>query len=136
MASVSARSAWWLAIRPATLTASAAPVLVGTGAAWADGAFAAGPAFAALLGASLLRGLFTRPRLLRAVGRLLRLLQRSGLQALARRLGLMRLLPRRLRELGIPHEHVEFDGGHSGLDDRYLGLLPRLIERLTGSAGA
>ena len=35
MASVSARSAWWLAIRPATLTASAAPVLVGTGAAWA-----------------------------------------------------------------------------------------------------
>ena len=33
MATVSARSAWWLAIRPATLTASAAPVLVGTGAA-------------------------------------------------------------------------------------------------------
>jgi 1,4-dihydroxy-2-naphthoate octaprenyltransferase len=55
MASVSARSAWWLAIRPATLTASAAPVLVGTGAAWADGAFAAGPALAALLGASLLQ---------------------------------------------------------------------------------
>ena len=55
MASVSARSAWWLAIRPATLTASAAPVLVGTGAAWADGAFAAGPALAALVGASLLQ---------------------------------------------------------------------------------
>jgi len=55
MATVSARSAWWLAIRPATLTASAAPVLVGTGAAWADGAFAAGPALAALLGASLLQ---------------------------------------------------------------------------------
>jgi 1,4-dihydroxy-2-naphthoate octaprenyltransferase len=55
MAPVSARSAWWLAIRPATLTASAAPVLVGTGAAWADGAFAAGPALAALLGASLLQ---------------------------------------------------------------------------------
>ena len=52
MATVSARSAWWLAIRPATLTASAAPVLVGTGAAWADGAFAAGPALAALVGAS------------------------------------------------------------------------------------
>ena len=32
MATVSARSAWWLAIRPATLTASAAPVLVGAGA--------------------------------------------------------------------------------------------------------
>jgi 1,4-dihydroxy-2-naphthoate octaprenyltransferase len=55
MASVSARSAWWLAIRPATLTASAAPVLVGTGAAWAEGAFAAGPALAALVGASLLQ---------------------------------------------------------------------------------
>jgi len=55
MASVSARSAWWLAIRPATLTASAAPVLVGTGAAWADGAFALGPAVAALVGAALLQ---------------------------------------------------------------------------------
>jgi 1,4-dihydroxy-2-naphthoate octaprenyltransferase len=55
MASVSARSAWWLAIRPATLTASAAPVLVGTGAAWADGMFALGPALAALVGASLLQ---------------------------------------------------------------------------------
>jgi 1,4-dihydroxy-2-naphthoate octaprenyltransferase len=55
MAPVSARSAWWLAIRPATLTASAAPVLVGAGAAWADGVFAAGPAIAALVGASLLQ---------------------------------------------------------------------------------
>jgi 1,4-dihydroxy-2-naphthoate octaprenyltransferase len=55
MASVSARSAWWQAIRPATLTASAAPVLVGTGAAWSDGVFAAGPALAALVGASLLQ---------------------------------------------------------------------------------
>ncbi|MFO1393022.1 MAG: 1,4-dihydroxy-2-naphthoate polyprenyltransferase [Steroidobacteraceae bacterium] len=55
MATVSARSAWWLAIRPATLTASAAPVLVGTGAAWADGVFSAGPALAALLGAALLQ---------------------------------------------------------------------------------
>jgi 1,4-dihydroxy-2-naphthoate octaprenyltransferase len=44
-----------LAIRPATLTASAAPVLVGTGAAWADGAFALAPAFAALIGAALLQ---------------------------------------------------------------------------------
>jgi 1,4-dihydroxy-2-naphthoate octaprenyltransferase len=55
MASISARSAWWLAIRPATLTASAAPVLVGAGAAWADGRFALGPVLAALLGASLLQ---------------------------------------------------------------------------------
>jgi 1,4-dihydroxy-2-naphthoate octaprenyltransferase len=55
MASVTPRSAWWLAIRPATLTASAAPVLVGTGAAWAEHAFAFGPALAALLGAFLLQ---------------------------------------------------------------------------------
>jgi 1,4-dihydroxy-2-naphthoate polyprenyltransferase len=55
MASVSARSAWWLAIRPATLTASAAPVLVGAGAAWADGVFSVGPALAALIGAALLQ---------------------------------------------------------------------------------
>jgi 1,4-dihydroxy-2-naphthoate octaprenyltransferase len=55
MATVSARSAWWLAIRPATLTASAAPVLVGSGAAWADGTFALWPALAALVGASLLQ---------------------------------------------------------------------------------
>jgi 1,4-dihydroxy-2-naphthoate octaprenyltransferase len=55
MATVSARSAWWLAVRPATLTASAAPVLVGTGAAWADNVFDAGPALAALIGASLLQ---------------------------------------------------------------------------------
>ena len=55
MATVSARSAWWLAVRPATLTASAAPVLVGAGAAWADGRFALGPALAALIGASLLQ---------------------------------------------------------------------------------
>lgn len=55
MAPVSARTAWWLAIRPATLTASAAPVLVGTAVAWNEGRFAAGPALAALLGASLLQ---------------------------------------------------------------------------------
>lgn len=55
MAPVSTRSAWWLAIRPATLTASAAPVLVGTGAAWAEHAFAFWPALAALLGAFLLQ---------------------------------------------------------------------------------
>jgi 1,4-dihydroxy-2-naphthoate polyprenyltransferase len=55
MATLSARSAWWLALRPATLTASAALVLVGTGAAWADGQFSLWPALAALLGASLLQ---------------------------------------------------------------------------------
>lgn len=55
MASIDGRAAWWLAIRPATLSASAAPVLVGTGVAWSEGRFAAGPALAALLGAALLQ---------------------------------------------------------------------------------
>lgn len=46
-----------------------------------------------------LRFLFTRPRLLRAVGRLLWLYQASGLQARFRRWRLTRLLPRSIREL-------------------------------------
>lgn len=46
-----------------------------------------------------LRVLFTRPRLLRAIGRLLWLWQTSGLQALARRAGIMNLLPENLRRL-------------------------------------
>ena len=54
MATVSARSAWWLAIRPATLPAAAAPVFVGT-ALRGRRARRAGPALAALLGASLLQ---------------------------------------------------------------------------------
>jgi glycolate oxidase iron-sulfur subunit len=46
-----------------------------------------------------LRLIFTRPRLLRAVGRLLRWYQASGAEALVRRLRLTALLPRSLREL-------------------------------------
>jgi 1,4-dihydroxy-2-naphthoate polyprenyltransferase len=46
---------WWLAARPKTLTAAAAPVLVGTAVAIAAGAFHAGAALAALLGALLLQ---------------------------------------------------------------------------------
>ncbi|MBN1475581.1 (Fe-S)-binding protein [Candidatus Sumerlaeota bacterium] len=51
-----------------------------------------------ILRALLLRGLLTRPRLLRVVARLLWINQWT-FQALARRTGLMRLMPRRLREL-------------------------------------
>jgi glycolate oxidase iron-sulfur subunit len=43
--------------------------------------------------------LFTHPRLLRIAGRILRMYQRSGLQSLVRRTGLVRLLPYRLRQL-------------------------------------
>ena len=48
---------------------------------------------------SVVKVLFTRPRLLRAVGRVLFLWQRTGGQALLRRIGLTRLLPRNLRRL-------------------------------------
>ena len=46
-----------------------------------------------------LRGLFMRPRLLRATGRMLGLYQRSGLEALVRRLDLIQILPENLRRL-------------------------------------
>ena len=46
-----------------------------------------------------LRLIFTRPWLLRAIGRVLRWYQASGLEGMVRRLGLTRLLPRDLREL-------------------------------------
>jgi glycolate oxidase iron-sulfur subunit len=52
-----------------------------------------------LLRAATLRGLFTRPRLLRLAGRLLGLYQASGVQAMIRASRLTGLLPRRLREL-------------------------------------
>lgn len=47
--------AWWLAARPRTLPVSAAPVVVGTALALADGRARALPAAAALLGALLLQ---------------------------------------------------------------------------------
>lgn len=46
---------WMAAIRPATLTAGAAPVIVGTALAIADGVFAWLPALAALAGALLIQ---------------------------------------------------------------------------------
>ncbi len=52
-----------------------------------------------LVRALTLGTLFTRPRLLRAVGRALWLYQTSGLETVVRKLKLTALLPRRLREL-------------------------------------
>ena len=47
--------AWWLAIRPKTLPAATAPVLVGAAHAYRAGGFQAGPALAALVGALLIQ---------------------------------------------------------------------------------
>ncbi|MEZ4369204.1 MAG: 1,4-dihydroxy-2-naphthoate polyprenyltransferase [Polyangiaceae bacterium] len=47
--------AWVLACRPATLSASSVPVLVGTACAFLAGGFKLGPALAALVGAGLLQ---------------------------------------------------------------------------------
>ena len=52
-----------------------------------------------LIRKALLRTVFTKPRLLRAIGRLLRWYQESGAEASVRRLKLTALLPRKLREL-------------------------------------
>ncbi|HEV7867305.1 MAG TPA: (Fe-S)-binding protein, partial [Chthoniobacteraceae bacterium] len=52
-----------------------------------------------LVRALSLRWIFTRPRLLRTLGRLLRWYQASGAEALVRKCGLTALLPRSLREL-------------------------------------
>lgn len=43
----------------------------------------------------------------------------------------LRLLSEKLRGLGVEHCHEEHEGGHFGLDDRYMLLLPRLIEALS-----
>src|SRR6185295_3906151 len=51
------------------------------------------------VGRAILGSVFTRPRLLDAAGFGLRLYQRSGLQKLTRGLGLLRVLPLRLREM-------------------------------------
>ncbi len=56
-----------------------------------------------------LRLVFTRPRLLRALGRGLRWYQASGLEALVRRLGLMALLPADLRQLEALMPRVQRD---------------------------
>ena len=47
--------AWWLAIRPKTLPAATAPVLVGAAHAYRTGFFGVGPALAALVGALLIQ---------------------------------------------------------------------------------
>jgi S-formylglutathione hydrolase FrmB len=40
----------------------------------------------------------------------------------------LRVLVQELKRLGIPHDHVEFDGGHFGMDVRFETVLPRLLQ--------
>lgn len=54
-AKMSPRQIWWLAIRPKTLPAAAAPVVVGSAVAYLDGSFQWLPALAALVGALCLQ---------------------------------------------------------------------------------
>ncbi|MEM6567080.1 MAG: alpha/beta hydrolase-fold protein [Planctomycetota bacterium] len=42
----------------------------------------------------------------------------------------LRRLVRELDALGVAYDHVEHDGGHFGLDDRYAEVLPRMAEVL------
>lgn len=42
----------------------------------------------------------------------------------------LRILRERLLALDVPHEYEEFEGGHFGIDARYLELLPRMIAAL------
>ena len=44
----------------------------------------------------------------------------------------LRVLSRRLTDLDVPHHHEEHEGGHFGIDERYLRVLPRVIEVLAG----
>ncbi|MDF1836684.1 MAG: alpha/beta hydrolase-fold protein [Planctomycetota bacterium] len=39
----------------------------------------------------------------------------------------LRILVQELNRLGIPHDHVEFDGGHFGMDARFETVLPKLL---------
>ena len=42
----------------------------------------------------------------------------------------LRALARRLRALAVPCEHVEFEGGHFGLNDRLVLAVPKLVAAL------
>lgn len=88
-----------------------------------------------------LRGLFTRPRLLRLVGRSLWLWQASGAQAAFRKLGLTRLLPKPFRNLEpqTPTVKARFSNQLIGREERpeparyRVGLLTGCVQDLAFS---
>src|SRR3984885_1213677 len=60
----------------------------------------------------LLKGLFTRPQLLRLIGRFLYFYQTSGLQELFRRLGFIKLLPSRIQQLEPQNPTIQAKFSH------------------------
>jgi glycolate oxidase iron-sulfur subunit len=87
-----------------------------------------------LIRASVIRGLFTRPRLLRAVGRLLWLWQASGGQTLFRRWKLNRLLPANLRRLEPQAPTIQRRFSHQLIRpvERPAGAVRHRVAMLTG----
>lgn len=90
---------------------------------------------------AILRGLFTRPRLLRLLGRALYAWQASGLQTLARRSGLLNLLPADLRRLEpqaprvlgrFSHQLIRPVERPAGLDQSSSGAPARRVAVLIG----
>jgi glycolate oxidase iron-sulfur subunit len=81
-----------------------------------------------------LKGIFTRPRLLRFIGRLLWLYRASGAQAVFRRLRLNRLLPYRLRELErmTPRAQAKFSHQLIRETERPAGEVRYRVGLLTG----
>jgi len=84
--------------------------------------------------ASVIRGLFTRPRLLRFVGRLLWLWQASGGQTLFRRWRLNRLLPASLRRLEPQAPTIQRRFSHQLIRpvERPAGVIRHRVAVLTG----
>jgi len=78
--------------------------------------------------------LFQRPRLLRLVGRLMRLYQRSGLEATVRQFGLTRLLPPALRRLEpqAPRIAPAFSNRLIAAEERPAGTPRYRVALLTG----
>ena len=83
---------------------------------------------------AILKGLFTRPRLLRFVGRLLWLYRASGAQRVFRALQLNRLLPFRFRELErmTPRAEAKFSHQLIRPDERPAGQVKYRVGLLTG----
>ena len=89
-----------------------------------------------------LRGIFTRPWLLRAIGRALRIYQASGMEAFVRKLGLTRLLPKNLRELEPLTPRIQRDFSDALIHEveipperatRRVGMLTGCVQDLTYS---